>query len=469
MTWRLSWSMRFALALAAVFAIGTLSAGGLSYLLLARQLNDRLERDVRASAEGLARLASGGDADDLAVGVAALSQSVQDGSALFAWFPAGGGPRVGSLKVAEPFTGLRRLRVGHEIAVAPPGAQHDTHSYLAFGIRTGRGWVIAARDEAWMVETGEVLGKTTTVALGFALLLCVALALGIARRNGARVDAMERVLDAAGAGALDRRIDDHGSDDLAELAQRVDAMLARLEAGVAAIRQVSTDVAHDLRAPLTRLRIRLEPLALAGDLPPGARHEIGSALEDLDQISGSFDAILRLARLQSGTVEHLREPVDLRRLACAVTELLGVSAEEAGHVLEAVLPDGPVTVTGDEGLLTQALVNLADNALRHCPVPARIVIGAEAAPGGPRLWVEDDGPGIEPADRGRVLDRFVRLDASRSVPGTGLGLSLVAAIAALHGARLVLADAASGKGLRATLEFPPAASPGRPGSLITNS
>ena len=185
---------------------------------------------------------------------------------------------------------------------------------------------------------------------------------------------MDRVLDAVGAGQIDKRIRDDGSDDLTDLAARVDHMLDRLEAGVEAIRQVSTDVAHDLRAPLARLRMRLEPQALSAEVPQETRHEIGSALMDIDAISATFDAILRLARLQSGTVERRSEPVDLAGLAATICEIMGATIEEAGHTLRTELPKHELIVAGDADLLTQALTNLVANAAQHCPPPANITV-----------------------------------------------------------------------------------------------
>lgn len=449
----LSWSMRFALAMAAAFTIGTLSAGGLSYAFLSRQMTQRLVADVRSSAESLARIAATGDRTDLDEQIAAQVRSAHDGASLYAFIDARTGETTGSLHLDTPFEGRRRLVVGRDLPeTGAAAASGPPEAYLAYGIRTEQGWVIAARDEAWVAESREIILPTTATALAMALLLSIGLALVIARRNERRIDGMERVLDAVGAGRLDRRIGDTGNDDLAELAARVDRMLDRLEAGVESIRQVSTDVAHDLRAPLGRLRMRLEPQALSANVPPETRHEIGSALIDIDAIAGTFDAILRLARLQSGTVARRADPVELNALARDVAELLSASAQEIGHDLLVMPTSRPVVVTGDGGLLTQALTNLADNALQHCPPPARVTIRVAVEDSVAVLAVADDGPGVPAPERARVLERFVRLDASRSVPGTGLGLSLVDAIAQLHGARLMLEDNAPG--LRVSLRFP---------------
>ncbi len=450
----LSWSMRFALALSAVFAIGTLSAGGLSYLFLSREMSQRLLADVRSSAESLARIASTGDRTDLDEEIRAQVRSSRNGASLFAFVDAASGQTTGSLRLSAPFEGARRLLVGRDIPAGAPKQADSAEAYLAFGIRTEPGWVIAARDEAWVSENGEILVQTTASSLALAMMLSIGLALIIARRNERRIDRMDRVLDEVGAGRMHRRIGDGGNDDIADLAARVDQMLDRLETGVEAIRQVSTDVAHDLRAPLARLRMRLEPQALSGTLPADARREIGSALMDIDAISATFDAILRLARLQSGTVGRRHDPVDLVRLAASIGEILQPSAEEAGHTLDIDLPAAPVRVPGDEDLLAQALTNLVVNAVEHCPPPASVRIEVGLRANRPVLTVSDNGPGIPEADRGPVLERFVRLDASRSVPGTGLGLSLVSAIAELHQATLVLQDNAPG--LRVSILFPAA-------------
>lgn len=452
----LSWSMRFALALSAVFAVGTLTAGGLSYLFLSREMTARLAADVRSSVESLAQIAATEERDDLIEEVLARARASGDGAELYAFTDAVTGLTSGSLRPSAPFEGPRRLLTGRDIPEMPAIGDDRDRTYLAYGIRTDPGWVMVARDESWVSEFGEILIQSAASSLLLAAALSMGLAVAIARRNGQRIDRMDEVLVAVGQGQLDRRIGDGGGDDLAALAARVDRMLDRLEAGVASMRQVSTDVAHDLRAPLARLRMRLEPQAMSAEVPAANRHEIGSALGDIDAISATFDAILRIARLQSGAVERPSDPVDLGALAASLRDVLLPSAEEAGQTLDLDPPGGAVMVEGDAGMLSQAIANLVANAIQHCPAGTAIRMSAGRQGERPFLSVADTGPGIPGADRARVLERFVRLDASRSVPGTGLGLSLVAAIATLHRADLVLADNAPG--LRATLIFPPSRS-----------
>lgn len=443
-----SWSMRFALALSAIFVVGTISAGGLSYLLLSRDIGNRLTTEMQSLAERLAAIA---DEDRLVAQIEAQSQLIRDGSTLYVFIDAQTGERTGSLAVNIPFEGAKRLVVGRDMTRAAQAAPEPPEAYLGYGVRTDLGWVLVARDEAWVVESGELLIQTTAVSLTLAALLSFALALIIAKKNEARIDRMDAVLKQVGAGLMDQRIRDKNTDDLAALANRVDRTLDQLELGVASIRQVSTDVAHDLRAPLARLRMRLEPQALSPELPEMTRHEIGSALMDIDAISGTFDAILRLAQLQSGTMERRNDPVDLNACAREIADVLEASVDEAGHSMQLDLTDGTVTVQGDANLLTQAVTNLVVNAIEHCPSPTKIIISTTTQAGRPAICVSDTGHGIPAEDRTRVLERFVRLDRSRSTAGTGLGLNLVAAIAQIHEARLTLEDNAPG--LKATILF----------------
>ncbi len=184
----LSWSMRFALALSAVFVIGTLTAGGLSYVFLSREMTQRLAADVQASAESLARIAAAGDMTDLREQIMAQVQSSRDGASLFAFVDAETGQTLGSLHLAAPFDGARRLVVGRDIPESDKTGTDAADTYLAYGIRTGIGWVIVARDEIWVAESGEILMQATASALILAVLLAFGLAFVIARRTERRID-----------------------------------------------------------------------------------------------------------------------------------------------------------------------------------------------------------------------------------------------------------------------------------------
>ncbi len=446
-----SWSMRFALALSSVFTIGAISAGGIAYLQQTRELSNRLTADVRIMADGLAHIAATGDRQDLQEQVQAQALASRDGSTLVAWIDNSTGEVFGNFEPSERFEGARLLDPERDILRMNPLFEDMPDAYEAFAIQTTLGLIVAARDTEWITESGEILMHTMVWAIGTALLFSIALAVVIARRNEKRIQAMEAVLTAVGQGQLDLRIRDTERDDLSRLANNVDATLDRLESGVEAIKQVSTDVAHDLRAPLGRLRLKMEPYATDASLPDPLRHVFGATLADIDDISRTFDSILRLARLQSGTVDLQHKVVDLTDLVREVFEILEAVAEDAGHTLQVQISSETALLTGDRELLSQVLINLVDNAVLHCPRPTSITIGLDATADHIILWVADHGLGIPAEDRIRVRERFVRLDDSRSKPGTGLGLSLVYAIAALHDGQVSLSD--NGPGLRIDLTF----------------
>jgi signal transduction histidine kinase len=300
---------------------------------------------------------------------------------------------------------------------------------------------------------GVLLRGFAFTLLGVVLIGTVAgFALGrdVQRRFGAISGVAEAIID----GDLARRVPVRGSnDEIDRLAATINRMLDRIADLMESLRQVSNDVAHDMRTPLTRLRQRLE----AASADPARREEaVEMALVDLDAALETFAGLLRIAEIEGGARRAAFRTIDLMGPARLVVESFAPSAEDSGRRLT-LAGDGPVTVEGDAELLTQLIVNLVENGLRHTPVGAHVRVVVAGGDGDPRLSVIDDGPGVPGAERARLFDRFYRLERSRSTPGSGLGLALVSAIAKLHGAQVALYDAAPGLEARAT--FPPPAPP----------
>ena len=273
---------------------------------------------------------------------------------------------------------------------------------------------------------------------------------GVRRRYGEITAVAEAIIE----GDLARRAPVRGvADDLDHLALTINRMLDWIGELMESLRQVSSDIAHDMRTPLTRLRQRLEAAQRSSD-PAELAAAVEGALSDLDAILETFAGLLRIAEIERGARRAAFRPVDLAAVARMVVETFAPSAEEGGRTLE-LESEGSVTVEGDQELIGQMLVNLVENGLRHTPVGSVIRVGVDRAAYAPMLRVTDNGPGVPQAERDRLFDRFYRLERSRSTPGSGLGLALAAAVAHLHGAQISLADA--GPGLEAQVRFPPAA------------
>jgi signal transduction histidine kinase len=238
------------------------------------------------------------------------------------------------------------------------------------------------------------------------------------------------------------------------LAVNLNVMLARIERLMLGLREVSDNIAHDLKTPLNRLRSRAE--AALRDERGGAvwREGLERTIEEADQLIKTFNALLLIAKLEAGALEESLEPIDLAEIVRDVADLYGPAAEEAGFRLD-LAASGAVPIRANRQLVSQAVANLVDNAIKYSSGNAAgtiITVAVRSVGHDAEVTVADRGPGIAAADRERVLRRFVRLEESRSLPGTGLGLSLVTAVAQMHGGTLRLED--NVPGLRAVLVLP---------------
>jgi len=239
-------------------------------------------------------------------------------------------------------------------------------------------------------------------------------------------------------------------DEFDQLALKLNAMLERIERLMTGMRQVTDNIAHDLRSPLNRLRSRLEVTLLEARDPDEYQAVLAQAVSDVDELLKTFNALLSIAQAEAGIQRDQWLPVDLAALVENLVELYEASAESRGIQLDYSL-SGPLSIQGDRQLLAQAVSNLLDNAIKYTPAGGHIALTLGQEQGTTVLSVADSGPGIPAAQRDKVLERFVRLDSARSTLGNGLGLSLVKAVASLHGARLLLDD--NCPGLKVSLCF----------------
>ena len=290
--------------------------------------------------------------------------------------------------------------------------------------------------------------------LGCAIAVLLVAALGgmmIRRALLSRVQNISQTTSAIIEGQLSRRLEEPGDgDELQLLTQTVNRMLDQIEHLVTGVQDVSNAIAHDLRTPLSELRARLEELSVGRPSDEETYAEIDAAINDVDRVMSIFNALLRLAEIDSGSRRGGFVDVDLARLGAEVAEFY-LPVAELKDIALSFTPSGNLHTVGDPVLLAQALGNLVENALKYAPENGVIAITARRlADDTLELVVADNGPGVAEDERPKVIERFYRGDASRGTPGVGLGLSVVSAVARLHGGSLALAD--NLPGLRATLQ-----------------
>ena len=271
----------------------------------------------------------------------------------------------------------------------------------------------------------------------------------LSRKLLARVEQVNRTAERVMEGNLSDRVPLSGAgDEFDQLAANLNNMLDRIERLMNGMREVSDNIAHDLRTPLARLRARLE-LSLLGEGDLAAQGEaVRGAIDEADRLLATFNALLNIAEAESGAGRDRAEPLDLAQTARDAAELYEPVAEENGCALKLDVEPG-IMIRGDRHLLSQAVANLLDNALKYGG--GEVLLSAHQQDGRAALEVSDCGPGIPEAERETVFDRFVRLEPSRSTPGNGLGLSLVRAVARLHNGTVALGD--NRPGLKVRLEF----------------
>jgi signal transduction histidine kinase len=355
---------------------------------------------------------------------------------------------------------------------------HSRQALVGVYVLPGGFRLLIGHDLGDRARIGAVMVRALAISLIFFAALGAIGALFVARRVLQRIDDINTSARGIMAGDLARRLPVSGSgDELDRLAEGLNEMLGRIAELMEGLREVSDNIAHDLRTPLTRLRNHAEAaLAFGGDAAT-YRLALEKTIEESDALIKIFNALLLIARAEAGGDVGPPQLVDVGEAAQTVAELYEPIAEEEGVALT-VRAHGPLTVRGNRELIGQALANLVDNALKY-GAPNRGSADAEAKPdvvitaarmgGSVVLTIADRGPGIAPVDRARVLDRFVRLEGSRSRPGSGLGLSLAAAVARMHGGSVELED--NEPGLRVRLTLPatdPPSQPHAPADLVMN-
>lgn len=317
--------------------------------------------------------------------------------------------------------------------------------------------LLVAKELSTLAATRELINRVYSLTLAIGLSLALLGGILMSSSVTRRVDAINRTSREIMAGRLKRRMPVRGiNDEFDQLAGNLNAMLDRIDSLIDSVRAVTDNIAHDLRTPLTRLRGRLENLAAQPGINEAVRSELNATITDADHLLATFRALLRIARIESGTHDEAWTDIDLGALLHDAWELYHAVGEEKDISVQLGAAAGHMR--GDRDLIFQAVSNLLDNAIKYSPAGSTVRLEMRDEGGHLTISVGDQGPGVPEAERGKVLDRFYRTASVTGIPGSGLGLSLVNAIARHHGGQLILADNAPG--LRVLLELPKTESAG---------
>lgn len=459
-----STAFRLSLIYSTVFALAAALAMGYVYwqthVFYARQLNDTIQAEMRGLAEqyragGLARLNQ-----------VIARRSASPGSGLYLIADPQGERLSGN--IGSPSEELLNVsgRVQFPYTVAGPGGE-DTRLAIAQVSRLAGGYrLVVGRDIEDRRNLEQVFASAFVWGIGLIALIGIAggllMSRVLLRRIGAVTDTSQRIMQ----GDLSQRIPLAGTgDELDRLADSLNTMLDRIERLVNGLREVSDNIAHDLKTPLTRMRNRIDTSLREAEGEASYRETLIQTIEDADELIRTFNALLGIARLEAGAQVEDFETFDLAALVSDAVDLYEPVAETEG-VAMSLETDGPVSAYANRQLLAQAAANLIDNAIKYAgsrddgeaddrPAP-RISVQLRKAGTTIRLSVADNGPGIPADQREYALKRFARLDTSRTRPGSGLGLSLVAAVARLHGGQIELEDNQPGLKVVMTLPAPDA-------------
>ena len=450
-------AFKLSLAYLVIFAIGAgVVLGGIDWNVN-QLLDQQIGQTIVAEINGLNEQYETGGIRQLVTAVERRTE--QPGSSLYLVTNFAGQPIAGNVATLPPGVIDRPGLV--ETSYERRGDARPRHLALAQVFLLPSGFrLLVGRDLEERENLRDVMIHALFTSLFWVMLVGLVGGLVVSLKILRRVDAMNASAKTIMTGDLSRRLPLAGTgDELDRLAENLNAMIARIGDLMAGMREVSDNVAHDLRTPLTRLRNGAEE-ALRSDGDAGRQRDaLERVIGEADGLIAVFNALLMIARAEAGSGRDALVEGDAGAIAADVAELYEPSAEEAGVSLTVEIePALPVRVNRE--LLGQALANLIDNALKYgaaaaVGAPSAVEVSARRAGDRVEIAVADRGPGIPPADRGRVLERFVRLEGSRSRPGSGLGLSLASAIAHLHGGELRLDDNAPG--LKVVMSLPAAA------------
>ncbi|WP_460448564.1 sensor histidine kinase [Alsobacter sp. SYSU BS001988] len=443
-------AFRLALLYAAIFGLSTFVLFAFTYFRVQAYGLDQMRASIGTELSALLEEERRAGEARLREEVAARGSSAESRSSFYLLQDARGVRLAGNIPPVPPVEGLFEMRVAPTHMGAD--AKQDTSLAMFRGaVLPSGGYLALGRNLGDLDDLNTLVLRAFLGSLAVTAILALAGGLLLGAGFVRRLEAINRTARTIVSGRLSERIPLQGSgDELDQLSDNLNTMLDRIQTLMESMRQVSSDVAHDLRTPLARLRQRLERMRQKAK-EPAQQDDMEAALGEIDNILGTFSALLRIAQIETGSRRAGFRSYDLSDVFETVCDAYGAVAEDHAQRFESRIEPGVMHV-GDRELMTQMLANLVENALRHSPPGAAVRVElARSEAGRPVGMVSDNGPGIPPDERDKVFRRFYRLERNRTTAGNGLGLSLVAAVAELHGLAVKLEDNAPG--LRVRIRF----------------
>ena len=451
-------SFRLAIGYAVLFVVSVLVIMGTTYLAATSEMRGIVRSSISEDMAAFRMAIRDGGAQGLEAAVQERSENAPDDRFFLLLGPDGKrlegnlSPQLWKAGIADRRLGDGDVEASADLKLAASQNPDNEVRLLSLGETMGGYSVLSGRNAHILDETQEII--LSALLWGCLATTLMALVGGYIVSIGPsrRVDEIAATTRQIVSGRLDLRLPVSGRrDELDRLAGDINGMLAKIEVLMSSLKQVSTDIAHDLRTPLARLRQRLESVRRQPRVTAEYELAIDGAIEETDATIETFNALLRISQIEAGARKARFEPIDLSVLLEKLADVYTEVAADEGHRFDCAITPA-IHVFGDGELLTQMVANVLENAINHCPGSVRIAMALDDEKGIAVLSIADNGPGIPLDERDKVFRRLYRLDRSRTTPGSGLGLSMVAAIAELHGARVEALDNNPGLLMRITFE-----------------
>ena len=451
---RHSAAVRVAALFTGLFAVTITVVFAALYFMIRSDLDDRQKEYVQEVQSALLGTARSGGFPSLSAAIAKKASSADEEDVVYLLVDDRDVFVAGNITAAPRFSGWQLLSWENLTFTGKSKPPEPGDSVLGTWADVSGGHLFVGNNDGDVLEARNMLLNS----LGLALIVAVAAALAggafLGLRARRHIDAISQALDAASYGDLTVRLPyKPAGDELNHISGRINTTLDRLQSSIDSIRQVTTDIAHDLKSPIGRVKQRLQNASETAVTASEFKEAVDSTVGEIDKIVATFNALLSISQIEAGLKKQRFSTQSLQSILATVVDAYGAVAEDAGHALDCRLDVlGPAGVYGDKDLLVQMFANLIENAIRHCPPGSRISIAGDLAASGPLVRISDNGQGIPAEERQNVFRRLYRLEKSRTTPGSGLGLALVAAIADMHDAKIELHDNAPG--LLVELQFP---------------